>query len=119
MLKGLLLKESLVDLNILERLHITKIETWNVANAAEHQPNVWTAMSFEVDNAEADAVAEELSHVLDSPGWYIDAQQDEWVCVIFPDRIFKYQHGDRVGKAEAQAYAKAIGIPPSQIDWGE
>jgi len=119
MLTGLLLKESLADLSILERLRVTKIETWNVANAAEYQPNVWTAMSFEVDNAEADAVVEELSHVLKSPGWYINARRDEWVYVIFPQRVFKYQCGDRVGKTEAQAYAQSIGIPPSQIDWGE
>jgi len=119
MLTGLLLKESLSDLNILGRLRIAKTETWNVANAAENQPNVWTAMSFEVEDAEADAVAEELSHALKSPGWYIDARRDVWVYVIFPQRVFKYQRGDRVGKLEAQTYAQAIGIPPSQIDWGE
>ena len=119
MLTGLLLKESLSDLNILERLRVTKTETWNVANAAEFQPKVWTALSFEVGDAEVDTVTEELSRVLKSPGWYIDARRDEWVYVIFPQRVFKYQRGDRVGKLEAQTYAQAIGIPPSQIDWGE
>ena len=119
MLTGLLLKESLIDLNILGCLRITKTETWNVANAAENQPSVWTAMSFEVEDAEADAVAEELSHALKSPGWYIDARRDVWVYVIFPQRVFKYQRGDRVDQVEAQTYAQAIGIPLSQIDWGE
>ena len=49
MLTGLLLQESLNDLNVLDRLRITKTETWDVANAADFQPTVWTAMSFEVD----------------------------------------------------------------------
>jgi hypothetical protein len=119
MLTGLLLKESLVDLDVLERLRVTKTETWDVANAVENQPSVWTAMSFEVEDAEADAIVEELSHVLKSPGWYIDARQGEWVYVIFPQHVFKYRCGDQTGKVEAQAYAQAIGIPPSQIDWGE
>jgi hypothetical protein len=26
---------------------------------------------------------------------------------------------ESLGKVEAQVYAQAIGIPPSQIDWGE
>jgi hypothetical protein len=65
----LLLKESLADLRVLDRLRITNTETWHVSNAAAHQPNVWTALSFEVDDAEAVAVAAELSHALRSPGW--------------------------------------------------
>jgi hypothetical protein len=119
MLTGLLLKESLIELDTLERLHITKIETWDVANTAAYQPNVWTALSFEVEEAEADAVAEELSRMLKSPGWYIDARRGEWVYVIFPQRVFKYQHGDQASKMEAQTHAQVIGVPPSQIDWGE
>ena len=119
MLTGSLLKESLADLHILDRLHITHTETWNVSNASADQPNVWTALSFEADEAEADAVVEELSHTLKSPGWYIDAHLGDEVIVIFPNRIFRYQRGDQSSKADAQAYAKAIGIPPSQIDWGD
>ena len=119
MLTGLLLKESLADLHVLDRLCITNTERWNVSNASADQPNVWTALSFEVDDAEADAVAEELSHTLKSPGWYIAARLGDEVIVIFPDRIFRYRRGDQIGRAGAQAYAWAIGIPPSQVDWGD
>ncbi len=118
MLKGLLLKESLTDLRVLDRLRITQTETWNASNAADYQPKVWTAISFEVDDAEADRVIEELCHVLKSPGWYIDARQADRVIVIFPGRVFNYLRGDLAGQAEAQAYAQAIGIPTGQIDWG-
>jgi hypothetical protein len=114
MLTGLLLKGSGLD-----RLNITKTETWNVPNAAEFQPKVWTAISFEADDATADVIAEELSRVLKASGWYIDARRGEWVYVILPQRVFKYQRGDQAGKMEVQTYAQAIGIPPSQIDWGE
>jgi hypothetical protein len=102
MLTGLLFKESPSDLSGLDRLNITKTETWNVPNAAEFQPKVWTAISFEADDATADVIAEELSRVLKASGWYIDAR-----C------------GDPVNKVEAQTYAQVIGIPPSQINWGD
>ena len=118
MLTGLLLKESLFDLDVLDCLNITKTEIWHVTNAAEFQPVVWTALSFEVGTAGADSVVEKLSRAL-KPQWYIDARLGDEVIVIFPDRIFRYWRGDHIGKAAAQAYAQAIGIPPSQIDWGD
>ena len=119
MLTGLLLKESLSDLNVLDRLTISKTETWHVTNAAEFQPDEWTAISFEVNDAAAAGVVEELSHVLKSPGWFIDTRWGEWVIVIFPQRVFKYRRGDQAGKVQAQKYALAIGIPASQLDWGD
>jgi hypothetical protein len=118
MLTGLLLKESLTDLGVLDRLNITKTETWHVTNAAEFQPEVWTAVSFEVSDVDAEAVGEELSRAL-KPRWYIDARWNEWVFVIFPQRIFKYRRGDQAGKAEAQAYALNSGVPSTQVDWGD
>lgn len=118
MLTGLLLKESLSDLSVLDRLRITQTETWHVTNAAEFQPPVWTALSFEVSAADAESMIEALSHAL-KPQWYIDARWGDEVIVIFPGRVFRYQRGDQAGKAEAQAYALIIGIPPSQVDWGD
>jgi hypothetical protein len=118
MLKGLLLKESLDDLGVLDRLRITQTETWNVSNAAEFQPNVWTALSFEVDDDQADIVTVTLSQAL-KPRWYIDARLADQVYVIFPQRIFKYRQGEQAHKAEAQRYGRSLGIPDSQLDWGD
>lgn len=119
MFAGLLLKESLSDLGVLDRLTIIKTENWDVPHAAEFQPKVWTAISFEADDAAADSIAEELSRVLKAPGWYIDARLAEWVYVIFPRRVFKYRRGEQAGRAQAQEHALASGIPPGQIDWGD
>jgi hypothetical protein len=118
MLTGLLLKESLADLNVLDRLNIIKTETWHVTNAAEFQPDAWTAVSFEVSDAAAETIVAELSHAL-KPLWYIDARWNEWVFVIFSQRVFKYRRGDQAGKTAAQTYALNSGIPPSQVDWGD
>ena len=119
MLTGLLLQESLQDLSVLDRLRIVKTESWDVLNAAEYQPEVWTAISFEVDDLQAEAVIDALSHALKTPGWYIDLRQADQVIVVFPEQVFKYKRGDAAGKSAAQDYARASGIPLTQIDWGD
>ena len=119
MLTGVLLQESLKELSVIERLRIIKSDSWEAANAADFQPRVWTALSFEVDELQAEAVIEELSHALKTPGWYIDARQADQVIVIFPERVFRYKRGDPAGKIAVQAYARASGIPLTQIDWGD
>lgn len=53
MFKGVLLKESLANPDILHDSRVTKTETWQVQNAASNQPAVWTALSFEADASQA------------------------------------------------------------------
>ena len=119
MLNGLLLQESLDDLRVLDLLRITKTETWQVGNAAEGQPPVWTALSFEAPVDQADAIAEALGGALKVKGWYINASTEALVYVIFPRKVFRYLKGDGAQRAAAQAYGRLIGIPESQLDWSE
>jgi len=119
MLNGLLLKESLDDLRVLDLLRVIKTETWQVGNAAEGQPPVWTALSFEAPVGQADAITEALSGALKERGWYINASTDALVYVIFPRKVFRYPKGDGAQRAVAQAYARSVGVPESQLDWGE
>jgi len=118
MLNGLLLKESLSDLTLLDSLRITKTETWQVRNAVPGQPTTWTAVSFEVEDDGADALAEKMSLVL-KPMWYINGSTEEMVYVIFPGRVFKYRKGDAEQRAAAQDFGRIIGVPESQLDWVE
>ena len=37
--------------------------------------------------------------------------------VVFGGRRFRYALGDEAAKAEAERYARSIGVPESQIDW--
>ena len=70
MFQGLLLKESLSALSLLDSLTITKTETWQVGNAVPGQPTTWTAISFEAEDDQADLLAEMMSHAL-KPKWYM------------------------------------------------
>lgn len=115
MLSGLILKESLSDLSLLDVLQVTKTEIWQVSNAVSWQPSTWTAVSFEADEAQADQLAEQMSRAL-KPMWYINASTDELVYVVFQDRVFKYRKGDANQRAAVQAYGRQAGVPESQLD---
>jgi hypothetical protein len=119
MLKGILLRESLQDADVLGLLPITRTETWQVNNAAAYQPTTWTALSFEADAEQADLVSQALSRALKPQGWYINASTASRVYVIFSDRVFVYRQGDRGQRAAAQEHARSLGIPDSQLDWSE
>jgi hypothetical protein len=118
MLKGLLLRESLKDEGVLDLIRVTKTEVWDVENAADWQPKRWTAISFKGGSDRADEVAEAMSRAM-KPVWYANFSTETHVYVIFEGRVFRYAKGDEEARAEVEAYAVSVGIPESQIDWGE
>jgi hypothetical protein len=118
-MNGLLLKESLADPGVLDRLRITRTETWQVQNAASFQPPTWTACWFEANAEQADALAAALSQALKPQGWYINAAASGLVYVILPGQVHRYARGDRAGRQAAQQAARELGVPDSQLDWSE
>jgi hypothetical protein len=118
MFRGLLLRESLKEERVLGLMRVTKTEVWDVENAVDWQPKRWTAISFEGDDDRADEVAEAMSRAM-KPAWYANFSTGTHVYVVFEDRFFKYVKGDGAARAEAQAYALSVGVPESQVDWGE
>ena len=118
-MKGLLLKESLADINVLDLVHITRTESWQVSNAAEDQPTMWTALSFEIEDSQGDTIAVALSRALKLQGWYINASTEMYVYVIFPNKVFKYLKGDSIQRESAKRHGRSMGIPENQLDWDE
>ena len=118
-MNGLLLKESLADTAVLELVHVTKTESWQVSNAATYQPATWTALFFQGEDSQADAIAEKLSQALKPQGWYIHASTAAHVYVLFPGKVFKYLKGGSLQREEAQRYGRSVGVPEGQLDWSE
>jgi hypothetical protein len=116
--KGLLLLESLKDEGTLDLVRVTKTEVWDVENAVGWQPKQWTAVSFEGESDRADEVAGAMSQTM-KPAWYANFSTGTHVYVVFEGRVFKYVKRDARARAEAESYAISVGIPESQIDWGE
>jgi hypothetical protein len=77
-------------------------------------------VEFEFPEAEAERVPDALADVLDEHGgWYTNFTVDCETFVIYAHRIFRYAEGDEVGRAEAEAYGRGVGVPDRQLDWEE
>ena len=84
------------------------------------QPRRWTFIGFEMEDELAPAVADALASALDEDGgWYCNFSTAHEAWVVFRGRVFRYPIGDAAGRAEAQAYGRAVGVPEPQLDWGE
>jgi len=119
MLVGTLIMESLRAGVILvdPGLIVRKLSRVTPAQVTPEQPAVWTLLEFDADTAKPDLLAEELSHALDSPGWYANLYSDGQIYVIFPHRVFQYAREDDARHEEALAYAQTVGVPTQQCDW--
>jgi hypothetical protein len=116
---GYIIAESIRPGSRLEgfALTLTRVERYSVDTATDDQPAAWTMIHFEFPEDQAGSVADALADVLDKPGWYTNFDTDEDEIVIFPGRVFRYPRGDQGSRAEAEAYARTVGIPATQLDW--
>jgi hypothetical protein len=121
MVEGTLIAESLrvgAELGGL-RLVMRKIRRLATGDVTIGQPELWTLVEFEADEADAEVLAQQLAEVLAQPGWYTDFHTPQDTFVVFAGRIFRYPRGDSSGRADALAYGRSLGIPDNQLDWPE
>lgn len=119
---GVLLAESIRAGSVLDGLPLTveKIERADVGDTSVGQPLTWSFLHFRVPVDEVEALANRLSDVLEENlGWYCDFRTPEETFVVFAGRVFRYPRGDNAGRASAEAHARSMGVPESQIDWPE
>jgi hypothetical protein len=119
---GNLIAESLRTGALLEGIGFTVPRIWRVdaGDPSVEQPVGWTFIELEVASEHGEALAQALRDALDPDGgWYCDFHSDDETYVVFAGRIFRYPRRDPSGRAEAEAYARSVGVPESQIDWPE
>jgi hypothetical protein len=119
-LAGTLIAESLRTGTVLDDLHlrVTKISRADIGDVEAGQPLTWTFLEFEAADEDAPRLAEALSESLDPDvGWYCDFRTAQETFVVFGGRVFRYPRGDRAARAEAEAYARSVGVPDPQLDW--
>jgi hypothetical protein len=117
---GVLLGESLQVGARLEDIPLTVTRIFRLAagDVTVGQPEIWTFIEFNVGTEEAERLAGALSRVLRAEGgWYCNFQTESDIFVVFRERIFRYQRGDQVARAEAENFARSAGVPESQLDW--
>jgi len=121
MIEGTLIAESLRVGTNLENLKLTirKISRNRQEDTTPGEPEIWTLLEFEADEADAGQLAQTFASTLDDQpiAWYADFRSPAETFVVFPGRIFRYPRGDHAGRAEAEAHARQLAIPDSQLDW--
>ena len=89
-------------------------------SATTDQPTVWTFLEFEAEDEVADELADALAGaLLAEGGWYASFTVGDEHVVVFAGRVFRHKRGDRSARAEVEAYARQVGVPAHQMDWGE
>lgn len=123
MVRGCLLAESLRVGAVIEvpGLTLIRVARRDVSTGATSaQPSEWTFLEFQAPDAVADQLADALATALRAEGgWYADFEHGDDHVIVFAGRVFRYRRGDREQRAEVEAYALAVGVPPHQTDWGD
>lgn len=118
MIEGTVIAESLrvgADVEF-PGLTVRKISRFRVQDGVPDQPDIWTTLVFEADDADAGGLAEPIAGVLGPSGWYVDFRSAEETFVVFPDLVFRYRRGDQAARAQAQAHGR-LALPEPQLDW--
>ena len=119
-LVGTLIAESLRVGSTLDGLALTvrKVSRADAGNVDAGQPRTWTFFEFEAADEDAAVLAGALSRALSGAGgWYCDFRSGTETFVVFAGRVFRYQRGNAVGRGEAMAYGRSVGVPDEQLDW--
>lgn len=117
MYRGVLIKQSLVELSVLDMLQIVDTKIANISAPAVGQPAKWTILTFEINDAQAAATAQAFADELALGPWYVDFNNGERSYVVFSGSVFTYARGDVATLRATQAHARKHGVPESQIDW--
>lgn len=115
--EGILIKESIIDENIIDFLNIHKIELWNTGG----KPKYWTVLFF---TSNKNDLPELMSKVIASDpnkddNWFVDFKKGNEKYIVFKDKILKYQIGNRTEKESVCAECRKKGILDEQMNWPE
>jgi len=117
--KGIIIKESLDDKSILEKIKIIKTEVEKVT--FEHKTpwlSKWTMHTISIPDNESEKIAELISKAFDKEHeWYVDFKNYEWHFIIFRNKVFKVNRAKKEEYEKVQKYGVSRGIPEYQLDF--
>ena len=117
---GVIIEESLANKEVLNDLKIlkTKVEKVTPKHNTPHI-NQWTMDTVEIEEDKAQVIAEKISQSLDAShgNWYADFKDDNFHYIIFKDKIFKVNRGNKAEYDKVTKYGVSFGIPDYQLDF--
>ncbi|MFH1508943.1 MAG: hypothetical protein ABIE68_02155 [bacterium] len=117
--KGVIIEESLDDVNILKDIKVLKTKVEDVTK--KHQTfwlKKWTLHTVEITEDKAEKIATKLSNGLEKEhNWYADYKNDKYHYIIYRNKIFKVDLQNPILYADAKKYGLSLGIPKHQVDF--
>ncbi len=117
--KGVIIEESLKDINIIKEL---KIVDTHVSKTTEESGTPWlekwTLQTVIIPENKVEEYSKRLSKLIDKKhisNWYCDFRNDKNHYVIFSDKIFKLDINKREDYIEMRKYGIEIGVPEYQL----
>lgn len=117
--KGVIIKESLKDFTILKQLKVifTEVETVKESHKTPWLKQ-WTLHTVEVNEDEAQDIAEKLSAALETEhNWYADFKNEKCHYIVFSNKVFKVDRSEQEEYEEVKKYGMSLGIPDYQLDF--
>lgn len=119
--KGVIIEESLGNKEVLKDVKIMSTEVEKVTE--EHKTpwlKQWTLHAVEIPEGRAEEIADKISKSLDrrhGASWYADFKNDTHHYIIFRDKVFHVDRGNKEQYDEASKYGISLGIPEYQVDF--
>ncbi|MFH1246908.1 MAG: hypothetical protein V1644_00875 [Candidatus Micrarchaeota archaeon] len=115
---GVIIEESLENKDVLKKVKIIKTKVEPVTE--KHKTpwlKQWTLHSVEIPENQANAIAKELSLVLERSYWYADFKNKTHHFIIFRNKIFYIDRKNKEQYNEAKKYGLSLGVPEYQVDF--
>lgn len=117
--KGVIIAESLQDKSVLNKLLIIKTDI-EIVTKSHQTPwlKQWTLHTVEIPFDTMDETAKEIQNSLEKQhNWYAHFWNNDSLCVIFRDKIYKLPKDDKNTWQEAIEYGISLGIPKQQLEF--
>ena len=117
MYQGVLIKESIDDDCVIDRISVHKTELWNVGGS----PKYWTALHFTSNDV---SLPDHLSKAMISDpekggNWFADFKNGDIKFIVFRNKILKYRIGDLSEKNKVKNECRKMGIADEEMNWSE
>ena len=116
---GTIIEESLENKDVLKKVKILKTKV-EIVKEKHQTPWIkqWTLHTVEIEENQAENIANELSKALDSKhDWYADFKNDATHFIIFRNKVFKIDRTSKEQYDEATKYGISLGIPDYQVNF--
>lgn len=117
--KGVIIEESLTDCKIIKELEVVQTE---VEEVIERQGtpwlDKWTMKTVLIPESKIDEYTKRLSKLIDvnhCSDWYCDFRNDSYHYVVFSNKVFKLDRGNKKDYDDMRKYAISLGLPKAQL----